>query len=76
MEMTTATKIAKSMTHAVVYVGAPYGLNEGGHIVSLHRSEEAAAKHCDSYAGQMVVALDEEYRRGYPGQTAREYFNA
>lgn len=27
---------------AVVYVGAPYGENESGEIVSRHRSEEAA----------------------------------
>lgn len=27
---------------AVVYVGAPYGENESGEIVSRHKSEEAA----------------------------------
>jgi len=25
-------------THAIVYVGAPYGDNEAGHIISRHKS--------------------------------------
>ena len=29
-------------THAVVYHGAPYGLNERGHIVSRHSSRALA----------------------------------
>ncbi len=28
----------------VVYVGAPFGLNEAGEVVSRHRTEEAAEK--------------------------------
>jgi len=74
--MKTATTIPQNITHAVVYVGAPYGLNEGGHIVSLHRSEDAAAKHCDHYLNRIVVELDAEYSRGTPGKTARDYFNS
>ena len=29
-------------SHAVVYLGAPYGDNESGHIISRHRSRDAA----------------------------------
>lgn len=31
-------------THAIIYIGAPYGENESGHIVSRHKSEENANK--------------------------------
>ena len=68
---------SKSYTHAVVYTGAPYGDNEGGHVVSLHKSQEAAEKAClGRYHGQSVVALDETYDRGFAGKSAREYFAA
>ncbi len=40
--MTNEDIANKAYTHAVVYLGAPYGDNEGGHIVSLHKSEAAA----------------------------------
>ena len=67
-------RISRANTYAVVYVGAPYGDNEGGHIVSLHRSESAARGRTDGYRGQIMVALDEPYTRGLQGMTAREYF--
>lgn len=67
----TATKINATHTHAVVYRGAPYGDNEGGHIVSLHKSEAAAEKASDHYGHKVVVALDEPY---IGGKTAREWF--
>ncbi len=34
----------KTAAWAVVYVGAPYGDNEQGEVVSRHRSEDAAHK--------------------------------
>ncbi len=37
-------KTTKTAVWAVVYVGAPYGENEQGEVVSRHRSEEAAVK--------------------------------
>ena len=67
-------KITKAHTHAVVYVGAPYGDTEGGHLVSLHKSLEAAYAHRDRYAGEVVADLDEPSAR-HP-QTARKYFGA
>lgn len=73
------TAIAKNMTHAVVYVGAPYGDNEGGHIMSLHKSEAAAIAAAGddySYHGLAIVTLDATYDRGFPGRPAREYFDA
>jgi hypothetical protein len=35
---------AKSVSYQVRYVGAPYGENESGEIVSTHRTEEAALR--------------------------------
>mgnify|MGYP006367268281 CR=1 FL=1 len=32
--------------YAVVYVGPPYGLDESGEILSLHRSLEHAIRYC------------------------------
>lgn len=40
--MTNKDIANKTNTHAVVYLGAPYGDNEGGHIVSLHKSKDGA----------------------------------
>ena len=68
------TKIRKNSTHVVVYRGAPYGENEGGHITSQHRSFAAAAACCRPYDYKVVVALDEPYDRSANGETAREYF--
>lgn len=31
-------------THAIIYIGAPYGDDESGHIVSRHKSARTAAK--------------------------------
>lgn len=42
--MTSKNVASKRYTHAVVYIGAPYGDNEGGHIVSLHESKGGALK--------------------------------
>ncbi len=67
-----STTIRRDHTHAVIYTGAPYGDNEGGHIVSLHKSLATAEQHCDSYAGQQIVALDEHSNRH--GGMPREYF--
>ena len=36
------TKTIKKTQFAVVYVGAPFGENEFGYVVSKHRTEEAA----------------------------------
>ena len=68
------TKIRKNSTHVVVYRGAPYGENEGGHVTSQHRSIEAAEAHCDTYNGKVAIALDEPYDRAINGETARDYF--
>lgn len=75
----TATVIPRDMTHAVIYRGAPYGLNEGGHIVSCHRSREAAEKAAGPFARYNdlhVVALDEPYPCAFEGRTARQHFGA
>ena len=63
--MATNTSIAnKSHTHAVVYLGAPYGDREGGHIVSLHKSY-GAARNAKQRMGELkgrehtIVELDD-----------------
>lgn len=66
--------IPDNMTHAVVYTGAPYGDGEGGHIVSLHKSQQSAVAAADHYRQETAIALDEPYRSD--GKTAREYFAA
>lgn len=33
-----------TVTHAIIYIGAPHGLNEAGEIVSRHRSLESAER--------------------------------
>jgi len=33
-----------SYTHAIIYIGAPYGENESGHIVSRHKNIENAER--------------------------------
>ena len=40
---TTTTKTTR-YAYAIVYVGAPYGLGEDGHIVSRHTSLETAER--------------------------------
>ena len=52
-------------THAIIYIGAPYGENESGHIVSRHTSRELADSAFDrKFSGttgvlnNKVVALD------------------
>ena len=40
--MTETTKTTTKMTYEVRYVGAPYGENEQGELVSSHRTFEAA----------------------------------
>lgn len=37
-------KTQKKTVWCVVYCGAPYGIGESGHVVSRHRTEEAAKK--------------------------------
>lgn len=71
------TRIPRNMTHAVVYIGAPYGDNEGGHIVSLHKSGSAAFRSLPPYGSEFcVVELDARYERGGDDrETAREYFS-
>lgn len=75
-------KIRKNSTHIIVYTGAPYGDNEGGHVVSQHQSFEAAkkeyARRFDGTTGTLnndIYTLDAIYPRGGKGQTAREYFS-
>lgn len=34
----------KKTTWCVIYCGAPYGIGEAGHVVSRHRTEDAARK--------------------------------
>lgn len=31
-------------THAIIYIGAPHGINEAGEIVSRHRSKATAER--------------------------------
>lgn len=81
--MTNKDIARKSNTHAVVYLGAPYGDNEGGHIVSLHKSKDGAAKAIDRM-GELkarehcIVTLDDAKagRRWVFGdvKTPRDYF--
>lgn len=33
--------------YAIIYYGAPYGLDESGHVVSRHKSREAAQRRFD-----------------------------
>ena len=69
----------KRHTHAIVYRGAPYGLDEGGELVSTHPSEGAALaemgrlQRSPRYRGNVsVVDLDETSHLF--GGTAREFF--
>jgi len=42
----------RTYTHAIIYIGAPYGVNEDGHIVSRHTSRSLADRAFDrAYAG-------------------------
>ena len=73
--------IRKDMNYAIVYLGAPYGDNEGGHIVSCHKTLTTAEKAFDkAFAGttgvlnNCIIILDIPYGRGPNGETAREYF--
>ena len=81
--MTNKDIARKSNTHAVVYLGAPYGDNEGGHIASLHKSKDGAIKALRRM-GQLnarehrIVALDDATAGGRwvfgDVKTPREYF--
>jgi hypothetical protein len=46
----------QTYTHAIIYVGAPYGDTESGHVVSRHtRAETAARRYRDTYKGTMGI---------------------
>ena len=52
-------------SHAIIYIGAPYGENEHGHIYSQHRSVETAQRRYSKdfsgtvgYKNHRIVALD------------------
>jgi hypothetical protein len=78
--MTTDGRIDPKFTHAVVFIGEPFGPNDGGRIVSLHASGHAAEYEFDALAtsggvhDKVIVALDEPYWRDPEGRTAREHF--
>lgn len=64
----TETKKIGSATHAVVYRGAPYGLNELGEIMSFHKSEESALRKLQElntrptyYGHCQVVEITQEF---------------
>lgn len=68
-------------THAVVFIGAPFGPTDGGRVVSVHSSGHAAEHAFDALAAsggvhdKVVVALDEPCWRDPEGRTAREHFS-
>ena len=80
--------IRKDMHFAIVFTGAPYGDNEGGHIVSCHKTydnaEKAFGKAFTDSTGNWttgvlnnyIVCLDKTYGRIGRDQTAREYFSS
>ena len=73
-------RIETRHTHAVVFIGPPFGPGDGGRVVSLHASGHAAENAFDGLAraggvhDKIVVALDEPYWRDPEGRTAREHF--
>lgn len=76
-----AVRIEARHTHAVVFIGPPFGPADGGRVVSLHTSEHAADVTFDGLAeagvvhDKIVVALDQPYWRDPEGRTAREHFS-
>jgi hypothetical protein len=73
-------RIDARYTHAVVFIGPPYGPTDGGRVVSLHANGHGADHAYDRLAAtggvhdRVVVALDEPYWRDRHGRTAREHF--
>lgn len=65
MTITNSQLSSRAYTHAVVHLGAPYGDYEGGHVVSLHKSE-GGAKNALWRMGELnarqrcVIALDDQ----------------
>ena len=65
--MTTTTTTSQPTAYAVFYCGAPYGDNETGHVVSNHRSLEAAelAMHghpaCYGSNGRVMAKVNGEW---------------
>ena len=77
---TDGGRIELRYTHAVVFIGPPYGPTDGGRVVSLHGNGHSAEHAFDRLAtiggvhDRVVVALDEPYWRDHDGRTAREHF--
>lgn len=73
-------RIDPQYTHAVVFIGPPYGPADGGRVVSLHANGHGAEHAYDRLAAiggvhdRVVVALDEPYWRDRDRRTAREHF--
>jgi len=49
-----------SYTHAVICVGAPYGDDESGHVVSRHPSYASARQYCRQHYGGSPAALEHQ----------------
>lgn len=74
--------ISDTFTHAIVFVGAPYGDNECGHIHSTHKSFATAERRFDKdFSGRtgvynnIIVDLDKPIHGRTGEMTAREYFS-